>query len=1005
MLFDRSLNLDEEHEIGNRTMRKLTNTEQYSKERCFGEHNEDGQILTAQPVSSSYTVSCITNGDDGYYRHAVVTPPRLSEAAGEVQGRRSRVNQQNGISNKSAEKINGFVPSNRKAPPQPEAQNVYEGQTGQFVSKHNRNFNVSKVRFEESWEDSPGRKPDYKVREATGMTIPIRDETAGYKTPREIPQTNGNGDVDNFESKGNANTNLDTSTKSTIKSVQGKISLNTSGQDKPASAQVKDHKRDVPSRHDGGNRLDCGSLQGRSEVGRIDESKPLGLRQLIKIHEIQIAEVAKSAASMKKPTSAGKVHEGRLVKVKIVPEIETKQSHAKQNAARVTFAGNKSSSDSPSPRKIQSGEVRSNVLKPANEREVLNVKNEASLFTTRAAVKPKRHTVELRTKPPIQENQKWKRHTAIGLVGFDHQENEVPHGELDELSPKGNSEKKMFTSDSDAEVEYLRKQPVEPEEQFVDEWVKKSNVMELKTSAVHKEINELQKEADERKVVLDNESEVPPERPPLPKNFYSSAEQIIARPPPPVYKKDIENISTLDFKQLKTDYGPRMDFKPNIEHALAADIKPTYGTTADVKPTYGTTTDIKPTYGAATDIKPTYGATADIKPTYGTTADIKPTYGTTADIKPTYGPTADIKPTYGATADIKPTYGATADIKPTYGPTADIKPTYGTTADIKPTYGTTADIKPTYGATADIKPTYGPTADIKPTYGTTADIKPTYGTTADIKPTYGPTADIKPTYDATSGIKPTYGATADIKPAYSATADIKPTYGPTADIKPKTGYSPMEIFTPSTEFVPKVDFEPNVEYIKASPLSERTRPRPITLSSSLPALHVSTAIVQSNGEDILEQEHIQEKDHVLGKTRTTREMYEERLARINLVPLVVSDRHQEMVSSLCSSLESFAWDNSCNFHNLNKSEYLDKLKTYMKQMKVLTKQKEELEKNFERERRDWKRKYEEQQKVANAYQKLEDRYRRQVQELQEALKLCRCTDTETRKALFLGQSG
>lgn len=136
-------------------------------------------------------------------------------------------------------------------------------------------------------------------------------------------------------------------------------------------------------------------------------------------------------------------------------------------------------------------------------------------------------------------------------------------------------------------------------------------------------------------------------------------------------------------------------------------------------------------------------------------------------------------------------------------------------------------------------------------------------------------------------------------------------------------------------------------------------------------------------------------------------MYEERLARINLIPLDVSERHlanQELAASLCSSLESFAWDKSCNIHNSNKTENLDKLKTCMKQMKVLTKQKEDLEKNFERERRDWKRKYEEQQKVANAYQKLQDRYRRQVQELQEALKLCRCTDTETRKTLFLGHS-
>jgi flagellar biosynthesis chaperone FliJ len=242
---------------------------------------------------------------------------------------------------------------------------------------------------------------------------------------------------------------------------------------------------------------------------------------------------------------------------------------------------------------------------------------------------------------------------------------------------------------------------------------------------------------------------------------------------------------------------------------------------------------------------------------------------------------------------------------------------------------------------------------------------------------------------------------------YEPTADKQNIgYTPTVDIKRNIGYVPKDDFTPNAEFVPKVEFEPNVEYMKKSPAIEKSRHIP--LSSSLPAIHVSTAIVQSNGEDILEQERIQEKDHVLGKTRSTREMYEERLARINLVPLDLPEQpltNQELVAtSLCSSLESFAWDKSCNVHNTNKNDYLDKLKTCMKQMKMLTNQKEELEKNFERERRDWKRKYEEQQKVANAYQKLEDRYRRQVQELQEALKQCKCTDIEARKVLFLGQS-
>jgi hypothetical protein len=512
---------------------------------------------------------------------------------------------------------------------------------------------------------------------------------------------------------------------------------------------------------------------------------------------------------MKRPQS-GEAHEGRLVKVKIVPDIETKQSHVKPNAAKVTFAGNKTSLDSLLPRKVSSAKLRSNAVEPVNEKDRLSEKSEANIGNARAATKPKRHTVELRTKPHIQEDQKWKRHTAIGLVGFDYQGHEVCHGDL---SPKGKDFKKFSGSaDSDAEVEYLKKQPVEPEKQFVDGKIQKCEVTGLKASPVKIERNEAWKIPDENKPVFDDESEVPPERPPLPANFYSSTEEILARPPPPVYKNDFTNKSALDFRP---NYVPRVEFKPNIKYVPATDNSPVID--------------------------------------------------------------------------------------------------------------------------------------------------------------YVPKQNIG--------------------------------YIPTSDIKTNIGLVLEDDFQPSSGFVPKVDFEPNIEYIKKSPVSEQSRPIP--LSSSLPAIHVSTAIVQSNGEDILEQDHIQEKDHVLGKTRTTREMYEERLARINLVPLDVHERqptNPELVISLCSSLESFAWDKSCNIHNVNKSDYLDKLKTCMRQMKVLTKQKEDLEKSFERERRDWKRKYEEQQKVANAYQKLEDRYRCQVQELQEALKQCRCTDTETRKALFLGQS-
>ena len=814
-------------------MKKPTNTDQYLKERHLDNH-EEGQILTAQPVSASYTVSCVTNGYD-VYRHTFEAPrPSHSEIVNDAQARRQRVEViQNGTNGKSPDR-KGFQSSHRKSIP--EVQNVYEDK---LDNKTNRGVNVSKVRFEESWEDSSARRPEYKVREASGMAILVRDEISGHK--RSENQRVINGGIDNIDLKEN-NDNTSSKIERPVKDKQGKATLNTVVQDRPmatktngyhdATACVKDNsaarKRDISSSIlENGNRLDNGPLQVRSDSNRSDESNRLGLRQLIKIHEIQIAEVAKSAASMKRPLP-GKPHEGRLVKVKIVPEIETKQSHVKQNAAKVTFAGNKTSSDSTLPRKQPSVEVRSNVVEPVDRKEDLNIKNEVSVVKGTTAVKPKRHTVELRAKPPVQEDQKWKRHTAIGLVGFDYQRHEVPHSEW---SPREKDPQKSLTSgDSDAEVEYLRKQPVEPEKHFITEKVQKCDVTERKTIPVKKEryIVRGKQIPDQEEPVLDDDSEIPPERPPLPENFYSSTEEITTRPPPPVYKNDFENHPTLDFK-TRASFAPRVEFKPDIEYIPAEETEPSVE----------------------------------------------------------------------------------------------------------------------YVPKTDSNSDYVPTTDIEPNMG----------------------------------------------------------YVPTSDVKANNGYVPKEDFEAKSGFVPKEDFKPNVDHRKKSGLSRHLCSIP--LSSSLPAIHVSTAIVQSNGENILQQDNIQEEDRVLGKTRTTREMYEERLARINLVPLDVSEKRfatQEVVNSLCSSLESFALDTSCNIHNLNKNEYLDKLKICVKQMNVLKQQKEDLEKNFERERRDWKRKYEEQQKVANAYQKLEDRYRRQVQELQEALKLCRCTDTETRNALILGQS-
>ena len=820
---------DDEQLTENRGMKKPTNTDQYSKERHFDD-GEEGQILTAQPVSSSYTVSCVTNGYDDY-RHTV-EPPRVShsEIIPDVPARRQRVETvQSGTNGKSPDR-KGFQSSHRKS--MAEVQNVYEDK---FDNRSNRSVGVSKVRFEESWEDSPARRPDYKVRETSGMSILVRDEIPGPK--RFENQRVVNGAADNVDLKESSD-NTSSKAERVVKDKQGKATLNAPVQDRPmgtktngyndVTTSAKDNfsarKRDVSSsKLDNGNRLDNGPPQARSDSNRSDER--LGLRQLIKIHEIQIAEVAKSAASMKRPL-VGKPHEGRLVKVKIVPEIETKQSHVKQNAAKVTFTGNKTSSDGALPKKQASVEVRNNAVESVDRIEELNVKNESSLVEGTTAVKRKRHTVELGAKPRVQEDQKWKRHTAIGLVGFDYDGREVPHSER---SPSGKEPKKSSTSaDSDAEVEYLRRQPVEPEKHFVTENVQKCDVTELKTTSVKKERHAVwgRQGSDQEKPVADDDSEIPPERPPLPKNFYSSAEEITARPPPPVYKT--ENHPASDFK-TRAGFAPRVEFKPDIEYIPPVETEPSVE--------------------------------------------------------------------------------------------------------------------------------------------------------------YVPKTDSNSEYVPTTVTEPNMG------------------YVPATDIPTNNGYVPKEGFEEKSGFVPTDDFKPNVDHRKKSTLRRQLCSMP--LSRSLPAIHVSTAIVQSNGENILQPDNIQEEDRVLGKTRTTREMYEERLARINLIPLDVSEKRfatQDIVASLCSSVESFAWDTSCNVHNLNKNEYLDKLKNCVKEMNALKQQKEDLEKNFERERRDWKRKYEEQQKVANAYQKLEDRYRRQVQELQEALKLCRCTDTETRNALILGQS-
>ncbi|XP_046852349.1 uncharacterized protein LOC124445646 [Xenia sp. Carnegie-2017] len=495
------------------------------------------------------------------------------------------------------------------------------------------------------------------------------------------------------------------------------------------------------------------SAPGQLKNNPLDDSKPLGLRQLIKIHEIQIAEVAKSAALLKKPEKA---HEGRLVKVKIVPE--TKQSYVKHNnVAKVTFTGNIPSSQN-TVRKMLRSEGAKDLLENNDGNEVLeNVKAKGA--------RRKRCTVEMRRKSPIQEDQRWKRHTAIGLVGFDYQEHEIQRVEW---SPQCNHDARLFNDENDEKMDWERKLLSETGRQFVDEKRSKNEKNSQKTETVKNiKKNKSFEKDDNVKLIESSDSDVPPERPPLPKDFSNSDEKIVSRHPSLVNEVSLKNSS-----KLKTDCVPDVGYKSAVER----------------------------------------------------------------------------------------------------------------------------------------------------------------------------------------------------RPSFENNRII--------------------------EVLPNMEYSPSFGKFKKPALIEQTHLVP--LSSSLPAIHVSSTFEQIEENSALQNE-AKEKDNILGKTRTTREMYEERLSRINLIPLDLTET--QTANEDDSSHKCLELDVSSNVHSLDKDNYKCKLRTCMNQLETMTKQKEDLEKNFELERRNWIRKYEEQQKVANAYQKLEDRYRRQVQELQEALKSCKCQDARARKSL------
>lgn len=733
---------------GNKSgMMSKSRGEQHLKEYQFNESEDGSRILTARPVGA-YTVSCVTVAEDNQNSlnyiaedltrriDTVDVPSRRCQARGELH--------------------NGVCPEYRTNGLPPSKHNGRKGNDCHSVPRRNDNVGVSRVRFEESWEDTTTRKVEYKGRENSSIANNSRTDKG-----LNLSKYRTNTDNSNIELKDKMNNSITHSVKHRQSEEKPrKVLVNTTLAVEDETGNRTDLKEDVTYRKNNAtvkreacSKPDHAVAQVASEISRDDEPKSLGLRQLIKIHEVQIAEVAKSAASMKRPSS-GKFQEGRLVKVKVVPEIETKQTHMKLHAAKVSSPRNKtifeendsvmSSRNMPASRRI---DVNDNIPDKISGGNGVHSNNDETFGHSRTVVRPKRHTVELRrTKSPMQEEQKWKRHTAIGLVGFDHQETRAPYN-VNDWSLTGDRSNQVLTNDNNLEVEYLRKQRVEPEKQVVDEKVNKSDVIDVKTSKLN-EISKALMSSDGYNETLetDEQNDVPPERPPLPKDFYCSTEDILERPPPPVADD--------------TDMLPQVIQEVTLNN---------------------------------------------------------------------------------------------------------------------------------------------------------------------------------------------------------------------------------EIMKPITTIKQQCD---------------------IPMFTSLPNFDVSSAVIQSKQEDVVQSANVEEdEDTVLGNPRTTREMYEERLAMINLVPLDIPDSrltsNQEMVSSHYTSLESFSWQN--NFH-LDKNAYLEKLKTSLKQVKQLKKEKEDLEKNFELKLRDWKRKYEEQQKVANAYQKLEDRYRRRVEDLQAALMQCRCSDTEARKTL-LGQSG
>ena len=97
-------------------------------------------------------------------------------------------------------------------------------------------------------------------------------------------------------------------------------------------------------------------------------------------------------------------------------------------------------------------------------------------------------------------------------------------------------------------------------------------------------------------------------------------------------------------------------------------------------------------------------------------------------------------------------------------------------------------------------------------------------------------------------------------------------------------------------------------------------------------------------------------------------------------------------TSSCSQKSIFSRDVSIQTDKDSDKLTEDKanLLIYEEQILYLTDENERLKKQFQVEKIELKKRFDEQRKVANAYQKLEDRYRRKVHELQKHIRKCGC---------------